>query len=161
MEVRLELLKLFIGKAAESERVGTKRNRVSSIEAASQDSSKNHAGRRHTSDLEATRTGRSKAELSTAERLVAHVVVVLRNRVERVGLATLVNTAAADGTTDNTTEELGPRRKHAVSSKSFTVKTLLGFDGGGKNHGEGDEGVDGELHFEGDLLEKELLRVEK
>ena len=46
MEVRLELLELFIGKAAESERVGTKRNRVSSVEAASQDSSKDHAGRR-------------------------------------------------------------------------------------------------------------------
>ena len=161
MEVRLELLELFIGKAAESERVGTKRNRVSSVEAASQDSSKDHAGRRHTSDLEATRTGRSEAELSTAERLVAHVVVVLRNRVERVGLATLVNTAATDSTTDHTTEELGTGAQNTVSSEAFTVKALLGFDGGGKDHGEGDEGVDGELHFEGDLLVKELLRVEK
>jgi hypothetical protein len=152
VEVRLELLKLFVGKTAESERVRTKRNRVSSIKAASQDSSKDHTSGRHTSDLEATRASRSEAELSTTERLVAHVVVVLRNRVERVGLATLVNTAATDGTTDDTTEELSSGAQHAVSSKSFAVKALLGFDGGGKDHGEGDEGVDGELHFEGDLL---------
>jgi hypothetical protein len=161
VEVGLELMKLLIGKTAESERVGTKRNRVASIVAASQDSSKDHASGRHTSNLEATRTSRSETELSTAERLVAHVVVVLRDRVERVGLATLVNTAATDGTTDHTTEELGTGAQNTVSSEAFTVKALLGFDGGGKDHGEGDEGVDGELHFEGDLSVKGLLRVEK
>ena len=106
MEVRLELLKLCISQPAESEGVGSKRNRVSSIVAAGQSSSENHASGRYTSDLEATGTSRSEAELSSVERLAAHVVVVLRNRVERVGLATLVDAAAANGTADYAAEEL-------------------------------------------------------
>jgi len=106
VKVRLELLKLCISQTAESERVGTKRNRVSSVVAASQSSSENHASGGDTSDLEATGTSRSEAELGSVERLAAHVVVVLRDRVERVGLATLVNAAAANGTADYTAEEL-------------------------------------------------------
>jgi hypothetical protein len=161
VEVRLELLELCISQTAESERVGTKRNRISSIIAASQDSSENHAGRRHTSDLETARAGRSESELGSVERFAAHVVVVLGNRVERVGLATLLDAAAADGTADDTTKELGSGAQNTVSSEAFAVKALLGFDGGGEDHGEGGEGVDGELHFEGGLLVKWCLKVEE
>ena len=147
MEVRLELSELTIGKTAESERVGAERNRVSSVVAAGQSSSEDHASGRNTSDLEAARTSRSEGESGALEGLAAHLVVVLRNRVERV-VAALVNSAATDGTADDTTEELSSSAENTIPSKTFAVEALLGFDGGGKDHGEGDEGVDGELHFE-------------
>lgn len=108
VEVRLELLKLCISQTAESERVGTKRNRVSSIVAASQSSSEDHASGWNTSDLETARSSRSEGELSAVEGLAAHVVVVLGNRVERIGLAALVNAAAADSTANNAAQELSP-----------------------------------------------------
>jgi hypothetical protein len=146
VEVRLELLELTIGKTAELERVGAHRNRVSSIEATSQNSSENHASRRNTSDLEAARTARSEGELSTVERLVAHVVVVLGNSVERVHLAAVVDAAAANSATeetaDNAASKVGTGTEDTIASEAFAVKTLLSVDGGGEDHGEGDEGVD-------------------
>jgi hypothetical protein len=104
VEVRLKLLELSIGKTAELERVGTHRNRVSSIKATSQSSSKNHTGGRHTSDLETARASRSEAEGSAIERLAAHVVVVLRDRVERVDVAALVDAAAVDEAAEDAAE---------------------------------------------------------
>jgi hypothetical protein len=146
VEVRLELLELTIGKTAELERVGAHRNRISSIEAAGQNSSKDHASGRNTSNLEAARTARGEDELSTIERCVAHVVVVLRNRVERVHLAAVVDTAATNKATedaaDNAASKVGTGTKDTIASEAFAVKTLLSVDGGGKDHGEGDEGVD-------------------
>ena len=148
MEVRLEFSELTIGKTAESERVGAKRNRVSSVVAAGQSSSEDHASGRNTSDLEAARASRGKAEGSALERLAAHLVVVLRNRVERVGLAAVVDAATADETTEDTANDCSSCLSKTIASEAFAVEALLGFDGGGKDHGEGDEGVDGELHFE-------------
>jgi hypothetical protein len=141
VEVRLKLLKLSISKTAELERVGTHRNRVSSIKATSQSSSKNHASGRHTSDLEATRASRSKAKGSAIERLAAHVVVVLRDGVERVDIAALVDATAVDEAAEDAADERGAGAEDTVAGEAFAVETLLGFDGGGEDHGEGDEGV--------------------
>jgi hypothetical protein len=142
VEVRLELLELSISKSAELERVGAHRNRVSSIKATSQSSSEDHASGRHTSNLEATRTSRSKAKGSAIERLAAHVVVVLRDRVEGVDIAALVDAAAVDEATEDAADERGSGAEDTVAGEAFAVETLLGFDGGGEDHGEGDEGVD-------------------
>jgi hypothetical protein len=146
VEVRLELTQLLVRKTGKLERVCTHGGRVTSIEATGKDSRENHASRRNTGDLEAARAPRSKAELSAMKRLAAHVVVVLRNRVERVHLAALVDAAAGNDTTKDTADDaaskVGTGTEDTVSSEAFAVKALLGVDGGGKDHGKGDEGAD-------------------
>lgn len=109
---------------------------------------KNHASRGNAGNLEAARSGRSEGELSAVERFMAHVEVVLRYGVERVGLATLVDAAAAvDGTADHAAEKLSTGAEDTIASEAFAVERLLGFDGGGEGHGEGND--DGrELHLE-------------
>ena len=56
--------------------------------------------------------------------------------------------------------EIEQGHRHAIASKALAVQTLLGLDRSGEDHGEGDEGVDGELHFEGGCL-KWCLEVEE
>lgn len=157
VEVRLELLHFRVGKTAELERIGSQRNREPSIEATSQRSSKNHTSARNTSNLETARTGRSKSELGAAERLAAHVVVVLRDSVEGIGLAALVDAAAANGAADYAAKELGTGTEDTVAGEAFAVETLLGFGGGGEGHGEGDDDV-GELHLDC-VLVKDCLNL--
>jgi hypothetical protein len=151
VEVRLELTQFLVRKTGELERVCTHGSRVTSIEATGEDSRENHACRRNTGDLEAARAARSEAELSAIERLAAHVVIVLRNRVKRVHLAALVDAAAGNDTTKDTADDaaskVGTGTEDTVTSKAFAVKTLLSFDRGGKDHGKGNEGVDRVLHF--------------
>jgi hypothetical protein len=146
VEVRLELTQLLVRKTGELERVCTHGSRVTSIEATGEDSRENHASRRNTGDLEAARAARSEAELSAIERLAAHVVIVLRNRVERVHLAALVDAAAGNDTTKDTANDaaskVGTGTEDTVASEAFAVETLLSFDRGGKDHGESNEGVD-------------------
>ncbi|KAH0389161.1 hypothetical protein KCU92_g191, partial [Aureobasidium melanogenum] len=117
------------------------------IEAASQSSGEDHASRRDASNLEATRSSRSEGELSAVERFMAHVEVVLRDGVERVGLATFVDAAAVDGAADHAADQLSTGAEDTVAGEAFAVEGLLGFDGGSKGHGEGnDDG--GELHLD-------------
>jgi len=146
VRVRLELVQLLIRETGELERVCTHRGRVTSIESTSKDGCESHASGGNTSNLEAPGATRSRAELSTIERLAAHAVVVLRNRVERVRLAALVDAAAGNDTTkdtaDNAASKVGIGIGDTIASEALTVKTLLSFDRGGKDHDEGDEGVD-------------------
>jgi len=157
VEVRLKLLQFRVGKTAELERISSQRNREASIEATSQRSSKNHASARNTSNLEATRAGRGESELGATERLAAHVVVVLRDSVEGIGLAALVDAAAANGAADYAAKELGTGTEDTVAGEAFAVETLLGFGGGGEGHGEGDDDV-GELHLDC-VLVKDCLNL--
>lgn len=128
VEPRLKLVHLVISKAGESERISAKKSRVSSIEAASQSSGEDHASGRNANDLEAAGSGGSKGELSAIERLVARVEVVLRDGVERVGLAALVNAATTDGGTENITDNSGAGLEETVASEAFAVERLPGFD---------------------------------
>jgi hypothetical protein len=152
VEVRLELTQLLIRKTGKLERVCTHGGRVTSIEATGEDGRENHASRRNTGDLEAARAARSEAELSAIERLAAHVIIVLRNRFERVRLTAVVDAAAtndtAKETAHDTASKVGTGTKDTVASEALAVKTLLSFDRGGKDHGEGNEGVDRVLHSE-------------
>jgi len=50
---------------------------------------------------------------------------------------------------------------NTIASKALAVQTLLGLDRSGQDHGEGDQGVDGELHFEGCWLMKWYLEAEE
>lgn len=147
MEVGLKLVHLVIGKTAELERVSANWSRVSSVETASQSSGKDHASRRDTSNLEAAGSTRSKGELSTVERCVAHVEVVLRNGVEGIGLAALLDAATTDGAADYVADKFSASAENTVASEAFAVKRLLGFDGGGEGHGEGNNDG-GEMHLE-------------
>jgi hypothetical protein len=146
MEVRLELTQLLVRKTGKHERVCAHGGRVTSIEATGEDGRENHASRRNASDLEAARAARGEAELSAIEGLAAHVVIVLRNRVERVHLAALVDAAAGNDTTKDTADDaaskVGTGTEDTVTGEAFAVKALLGVDGGGKDHGKGDEGAD-------------------
>jgi hypothetical protein len=166
----LELTQLLVRKTGKLERVSTHGGRVTSIEATGEDGRENHASRRNTGDLEAARAARSEAELSAIERLAAHVVIVLRNRVERVHLAALADAAAGNDTTkdpaDDAASKVGTGTDDTIASEALAVKTLLSFDRGGEDHGEGNEGVGRVLHFgccvdEGSWMSnKELLRDE-
>jgi hypothetical protein len=102
VEVRLELTQLLVRKTGELKRVCAHGGRVTSIGATGEDGRENHASRWNTDDLEAARAARSEAELSAIERLAAHVVIILRNRVEWVHLAALVDAAAGNDTTKDT-----------------------------------------------------------
>jgi hypothetical protein len=119
---------------------------VTSIEATGEDSRENHASRGNTGNLEAAKAARSEAELSAIERLAAHVVIVLRNRVERVRLAAIVDAAAANDTAKDTADDaaskVGTGTEDTIASEALAVKTLLSFDRDGKDHGESNEGVD-------------------
>lgn len=147
VEVRLEVVHLVIGEAAELERVRAKRGRVAGIEAASQSSSEDHASGGNTSNLEAAGPSRGEGELGATERFVAHVEVVLRNGIEGVGLTAFVNAAATDEASDDTAGELSSSAENTIAGKALAVERLLGFDRGGESHGESDDDG-GELHCE-------------